>query len=130
MCFENSYYHCAAPGSTANLRSELIRNISDVPKSKLFVYFTKITAATWSINIIIPVSTALVLPLNMYTPAPQLFTVCNRFKPENANLPEAWEIAEFTCVCTLYRLPFHIYVYAGRKVGAYIYLANYHAVLC
>ena len=39
--------------------SELIKNISDMPKSETFVYFTKITAATWSINKIITVSRAL-----------------------------------------------------------------------
>jgi len=30
--------------------SELIRNISDLPKSKTFVYFIKYTAAAWTIN--------------------------------------------------------------------------------
>ena len=39
--------------------SELIKNISDIPKSDNFVYFTKITAVTWSIDEIIPVSMAL-----------------------------------------------------------------------
>ena len=33
--------------------SELIKNLSDVPKSDDFVYFTKITAAIWSISEII-----------------------------------------------------------------------------
>ena len=42
--------------------TELINNFSDLPKSEIFVYFTKITAATWSINKIIPVSIVLVLP--------------------------------------------------------------------
>ena len=36
------------------------KNLSDVPKSKIFVYFTKITAASWSINKIIPASISLV----------------------------------------------------------------------
>jgi len=41
--------------------SELIKkNLSDLQKSETFVYFTKITAATWSINKIILVSIALV----------------------------------------------------------------------
>ena len=39
--------------------SELIRNLSDVPKSDIFVYFAKITAATCSINQIIPVPIAM-----------------------------------------------------------------------
>ena len=39
--------------------SELILNLSDLQKSETFVYFTKITAATWSINNIIPVFIAL-----------------------------------------------------------------------
>ena len=36
--------------------SELIKNLSDVPKSDDFVYFTKIAAAIWSISEIIPAS--------------------------------------------------------------------------
>ena len=36
--------------------SELMKNLSDMPKSETFVYFTKITAA---INQIIPVSIAM-----------------------------------------------------------------------
>ena len=38
---------------------ELIKKNSDVPKSETLLYFTKITAATWSTNKIIPVSIAL-----------------------------------------------------------------------
>ena len=39
---------------------ELSKNLSDKPKSKTFVYFTKISAATWSFDKIIPVFIALV----------------------------------------------------------------------
>ena len=39
--------------------SELIQNISDVPISETFFYFTEIKATTWSINKIIPVYIAL-----------------------------------------------------------------------
>ena len=41
--------------------SELMKNLSDMPKSETFVYITKITAATLSINKIIPVSIPLIL---------------------------------------------------------------------
>jgi len=47
--------------------SELIKkNLSDLQKSETFVYFTKITAATWSINKIIPVSIALVPSISLF----------------------------------------------------------------
>ena len=39
--------------------SELIKYISDAPKSKTFAYYTKISAATWFINNIIPGSISL-----------------------------------------------------------------------
>ena len=39
--------------------SELIKNLSDVPKSKTFGYIQKNTAATWSIDKIILVYIAL-----------------------------------------------------------------------
>ena len=39
--------------------SELLKNLSNVPKSETFVYFTKITAAACSIHNSIPVSIAL-----------------------------------------------------------------------
>ena len=39
--------------------NKLMKYISDVPKSETFVYLTKITAVTWSINKILPVSIAL-----------------------------------------------------------------------
>ena len=38
----------------------MINNLSDVPKSETFLYFSKIAAATWSINKIIPVSISLI----------------------------------------------------------------------
>jgi hypothetical protein len=40
--------------------SELSKYLSDVPNSKTFIYFTKITAATWFTNKIIPISIALI----------------------------------------------------------------------
>ena len=42
--------------------SELMKNPSDVPRSETYVYISKITATTWPINKIIPVSIALDLP--------------------------------------------------------------------
>ena len=47
---------------TSSRFSELIKNPSDVPRSETYVYFKKITATTWPINKIIPVSIALDLP--------------------------------------------------------------------
>ena len=41
---------------------QLINDPLDLQKSKTIVYFTKITAANWSINNIVPVSMALALP--------------------------------------------------------------------
>ena len=63
-------------------------------------------------------------------PPNSLFTVCIRFKQENANLPEAWEITAFSCMYNVQANFSYLCMYAGRKVGAYVYLANYHAVLC
>ena len=39
--------------------SELIRNLSNLPKSEIFAYFSKILATKWSISNDIPVSIAL-----------------------------------------------------------------------
>ena len=51
MCLKNT----PAPGSNSN------KNLSDVPRSETFVFFTKIKTATWYINTIIPVYIALKL---------------------------------------------------------------------
>jgi hypothetical protein len=67
--------------------------------------------------------------LGTLLPPNSFFTLCIRFKQENANLPKAWEIAEFTCMYNVQATFSYLCMYAGRKVGAYIYLANYHAVL-
>ena len=63
--------------------------ISIVDKSEIFVYFT-ITAATWSINKIIPVSIALLSVVNKFTIA-VIPSTCMSFstksliiKPENS----------------------------------------------
>jgi len=69
LCLNNSS-HCAAHQTEVQMVerfSELIKkNLSDLQKSETFVYFTKITAATWSINKIIPVSIALVPSISLF----------------------------------------------------------------
>ena len=51
-------------------------------------------------------------------PPNSLFTVCIRFKQENTDLPEAWEIAEFTCSGYLF-----ISMYVRRKESWCVYLS-------
>ena len=65
MCFEKRSL-IKQQGKFVEMFSELMKNLSDMPKLETFVYITKITVTTWSINDIIPVSIALVsLNLNL-----------------------------------------------------------------
>ena len=50
-----SSHDCAAPGSSSNL----LKGLLIAKNSETFIYFTKITAVTWSINKVVPVSIAL-----------------------------------------------------------------------
>ena len=45
-----TFYTFILIGPGLTVFSELIKNLLDVPKSDIFVYITKIRAATWSIN--------------------------------------------------------------------------------
>ena len=84
------------------------KNLSDVPKSETFVYFTKITTVTWSINKIIFVCSIAFLT--------SIYIICSSFKMLTPLL---------ICAFTIFLSPYVM------KVGIMnYYFKNYFTLLC